>query len=117
MIDLYITLLCIAFMLMINANAIIGFYTATRKGMLLDFIPKWSYSLPEKLKMPLFDCPMCMASVHSLYVFFPIALNYNIAPFWWFIYVLALCGTVKIFMSDLDFGDELEEHTEEKGFK
>lgn len=31
------------------------------EGMIFGFIRKWLQVLPEKLQMPIFDCPICMS--------------------------------------------------------
>jgi hypothetical protein len=79
-------------LLIVNCLSIIGIYTSTREGMLLDFIPKYI----KVLKKPLYDCPPCMASIHSTYVFVPFVLSYGVSLWWYPVYVLALCGLNKI---------------------
>ena len=51
--------------LILNALYIFGLRAAMNDGMILGFVPTKLDKLPEWLKMPLFDCPICMASVHS----------------------------------------------------
>jgi len=48
-----------------NCLYIHGLKAAMNDGMILDFIPRKLNNLPEWLKMPLFECPICMSSFHS----------------------------------------------------
>jgi len=74
--------------LLLNALLIVGLHVATYHGNILGFLrdpseydeglgfsrngtikkPHWN-TLPDWLKKPLYDCPTCMASVHSTYFY------------------------------------------------
>lgn len=68
--------------LFLNACIVWGFYFATSDGMVLDFIRT------KYLSKPLYDCPICMSSIHSAVPFFYFFSNWWEYPF----YVLALAG-------------------------
>jgi len=51
--------------LILNALYIFGLKAAMGDGMILGFVPNKLDKLPTWLKMPLFECPICMASIHS----------------------------------------------------
>ena len=74
--------------LIINSFICIGFNIATEPGMVLNWVEKLLEKSPLWLQKPIYLCPMCMASVHSLWLF----PSLNIS--WWLYpgYVLALCG-------------------------
>ena len=90
--------------LLINAFAIVGFHLATEKGMILHFIREWCVMLPESIQKPLYDCPTCMASLHSIYVYwlaYFILNDTQYIPFQWAfmvypVYILALAGLATI---------------------
>ncbi len=92
---IYLITIFILFLLLliINAFAIVGFHLATGEGMILNFIRKLleektekayaeTYNppvfigmvvvprkIPKRITKPLYDCPTCMASLHSIYVY------------------------------------------------
>lgn len=74
-----------------------GFYAATRPASILIrprlFLEDY---LPTYLTAPLWGCLTCMASLHSLYVFWPLHdfSAANLAR--WCVYVLALAGANEI---------------------
>ena len=74
--------------LIINSFICIGFNIATEPGMILNWIEKLLEKAPLWLQKPIYLCPMCMASVHSLWVFPTLDLPWH----YWFGYTLALCG-------------------------
>ena len=111
-----ISLICI--LIIINALFIIGLYHATdyesydgvnvieSSKMILW---KVRYYLKKKLgdfySKPFISCPVCMASVHSLYFFWPIAIS-QIGFEWWLIpaylvYVPVLSGLIYVLESKL----------------
>ena len=51
--------------LILNTLYIFGLKAAMGDGMILGFVPSKLDKLPQWLKMPLFECPICMASIHS----------------------------------------------------
>jgi hypothetical protein len=103
--------------LIINSLEIFGVYAATyyfedmagidNNSKMLLWELRW-YSnllLGEKLTKPLFSCPTCMASFHSLIFWIPI---YIIMPlsfmlfYTHFIYVFALAGLNRLILSKFD---------------
>jgi hypothetical protein len=94
--------------LLFNALHIVGFYYATGEGMILSFFQ----NIKGKISMPLYDCPTCMASIHSTFYFFPFAAIYG----WqwmigWPLYICALAGASTIIyrIAERLSGDELIE--------
>ena len=57
-------------LLIVNAFAILGFYEATQPNMILWYFKKKTKKLPVWVRKPLYDCPTCMASLHSTYIYF-----------------------------------------------
>lgn len=87
--------------IILNALYIFGLKAAMGDGMILGFIPKKLDKLPEWLKMPLFDCPICMASVHSYIGFMYMGVSIEtllIMPF----YIVMLAGLNWFIMNLLD---------------
>lgn len=92
-----------------NARLIVGFNTVTdydetndESRMLFWKIRRWSVNnLGEFWSKPVCTCPPCMSSLHSAYIFFPMAIYaFNLtwygALLIWPVYVLALAGQVKL---------------------
>lgn len=48
---------------------IVGMHLSTHEGEINSWVDKLFGNLPEWIKKPLYDCPTCMASVHSTYVY------------------------------------------------
>ena len=46
--------------------SVIGAYVAMKDGMILQFIPRILRNAPWWVKKPVFDCPVCMASVWGI---------------------------------------------------
>jgi hypothetical protein len=87
--------------LIVNALYIFGLKAAMGDGMILGFVPTKLQSLPEWLKMPLFSCPICMASIHSYVGFAYIGASIEtllIMPF----YIVMLAGLNFIVINLLD---------------
>ncbi len=80
--------------LFIGALLIVGVWTCFDKKMIFGRLGDWmSRLLPKWVTMPLYDCPMCMASVWGTTFWF---LSGGEVSRWWPIYVLALCGFLKL---------------------
>ena len=87
--------------LIVNALYIFGLKAAMGNGMILGFVPNKLQSLPEWLKMPLFACPICMASIHSYVGFVYMGASIEallIMPF----YIVMLAGLNWFVMNLLD---------------
>ncbi len=82
----------ILILLLLNSFACIGFNIATEKGKILHWIEQISTTLPTFIINPLWACPYCMASLHSIYFIIPI--HYYLGYSYWFtpIYILTLSG-------------------------
>lgn len=80
--------------LVANTLYIHGLKAAMSEGMILDFIPRKLDGLPEWVKMPLFDCPICMSSVHSYILPFSLYFfGYGWHLLWaWPFYIVMLAG-------------------------
>ena len=76
--------------MILNCLAVIGFHYAAQEGMILGFIRTINFS--KWIAMPLYDCPTCMASIHSFYIFIPLNLFFDVPLILWPVYVLALAG-------------------------
>lgn len=54
-------------LLLFNALYIVGFHLATGEEMILNKPALWiEQKIPYWMTKPLFNCPTCMASVHSI---------------------------------------------------
>jgi len=94
-------MMSIFLLLIFNTLFIIGVWQATKPGNILGFINY--YDISEDLAKPLFKCPKCMASIHSILPF------WIFAPFGWsslliyFFYIFALAGAVSAITNLIDF--------------
>jgi hypothetical protein len=99
--------LMIAFILLmvINAFVIYGFHLATAEGMILHIIEQATDDMPLWIQKPLHACPTCMASVHSVYVYwtsivimdlYVMDVNYLLALIAYPIYILGLSAMATI---------------------
>jgi hypothetical protein len=81
---------------LVNAFIINGIHLSTYEGMINAWIPRLLKNTPEWVQKPLYDCPTCMASVHSTYIFwaaYPFTLESLILyPF----YILALAAMATV---------------------
>lgn len=60
-------------LLFINALAIVGIFLSFGKNMIFERVGIWiEKRVPEELTFPFYNCPTCMASIHS------------IIPYWYF---------------------------------
>lgn len=80
-------------LLLINAFAIIGIYLACGDEMIFDKAARWiEMRIPYYWTKALFNCPTCMASVHSV---FPYWLTHDLTWVnvgWYLVYIPALAG-------------------------
>lgn len=114
MIATTIILFSVLMLLLINAFAIVGFHLASQPGMILSFMQK----IKGKIAMPLYDCPTCMASIHSSYCFIPFALIVNpLLLLAYPVYILSLAG-LSTLIYNMVLGDDdgliTETETEKK---
>jgi hypothetical protein len=73
---------------------IVGVWNAFDQKMVFGKLGAWARrKFPEWLTMPLFDCPMCMASVWGTTMWFGTGGDFSR---WWAIYVVALSGMCKL---------------------
>lgn len=72
-------------LLVLNSLFIVGFHQTTREGEINNWVDALLWKLPEWIKKPLYDCPTCMASVHSTYVYW---YNYNLSTHNVLVYVI-----------------------------
>jgi hypothetical protein len=59
----------------VNSLVVLGFFWASEEQMLLSFLRK--IKLPYSIRKPLYDCPTCMSSFHSVLPF------WLVMPFEW----------------------------------
>lgn len=55
---------------------VIFLHECTREGMILQVVQRWCWGMPEFVKKPLFDCPVCMC----IWWGWPIILLYDFHP-------------------------------------
>lgn len=100
-------------LLILNSLYIIGFYNAVdydrttvddwsndklqQKEAIINkqflwFIAYYTNWLPQLIKTPLYDCIKCMASIHSLYIYWAVYDFTLINLFIYFFYIFALSG-------------------------
>lgn len=79
--------------LFLGALVIVGVWNAFSAGMIFGWLRAKMRSWPKAFLMPLFDCPMCMASVWGSIVWFA---TDGTLDRWWLIYVVALSGLCKL---------------------
>lgn len=77
----------------IGILVITGIWNAFNRGMIFERLGDFLCSfLPKYALKPLFECPMCMASVHGTWIWFTTG-----GDLWmWPIYVIALSGAMKL---------------------
>ena len=67
----------ILLLMIVNALAIIGIYLAFGEGMIFRRVGLWvEKNIHYDLTKPLFNCPTCMASIHSV---IPFWMTYEIS--------------------------------------
>jgi len=77
---------------------ITGIWTCFGQGMVMGELADWMEDrFPQWVTKPLFACPPCMSSVHGTWIWF--TLNGPVEV--WPIYVLALCGAMKLIAHNL----------------
>jgi len=59
----------ILLLLVINSLFIVGFHQSTHEGEINSWVSDLLDNAPEWVKKPLYACPTCMASIHSIYVY------------------------------------------------
>jgi hypothetical protein len=86
--------------LLANSLYIFGLKASMSEGMILELVPVYLDWLPLWVKMPLFECPICMASIHS-YIFPILVIAFSLS--WWLLllwvaYVVMLAGLNSILL-------------------
>lgn len=71
--------------LILNSFYVYGLWYSMGEGMILQPIVKYLKKAPKAIHKPLFDCPICMASIHSYLL--PVAVVFGLLEP---IYLLAL---------------------------
>lgn len=76
--------------ILITSLYINGVYAVTNPGMIFAKIHLYSdqLGLPDWVKKPLFNCSVCMSSIHGLYMGFV----FNIELIHFPVFILAVCG-------------------------
>lgn len=73
---------------------IVGVWNAFGEGMVFGSAGKWGRKVfPKFITMPLYDCPMCMASAWGTTIWFSTGGDVSR---WWFFFVVALSGLCKL---------------------
>jgi hypothetical protein len=100
----------ITIILLVIFNALVcnGMYMAMQEGQVLGEVQNLLGKVPIWIAKPLFYCITCMASIHSLYVFFPLALLFNIPLWLWLLHVPATAFVNTLFYDLLNY-QELED--------
>jgi hypothetical protein len=75
-----------------NALHIIGLHLSTGEGMINYWVHQATAKLPNWLTKPLFDCPTCMASIHSTYFYWYFADLTWVALLAYPFYITAVAG-------------------------
>lgn len=80
--------------LVLNSLYIYGLWYSMGEGMILEPIVKYLKKAPKAIHKPLFDCPICMASIHSYLL--PIAVVFGfVEPIYllaWIFYIIMMAG-------------------------
>ena len=76
-------------LLILNSLFIVGLHISTEEGNINNWVDALGYNLPEWVRNPLYACPTCMASVHSLYVYW---YNYDLNLHNVLVYVIYVFG-------------------------
>lgn len=85
--------------LILNALIVIGLWESTGDRMILEKPAKWlKRNIGETAVKPLFDCPMCMASVWGVAYYYLSEIRL-LRPLF---YVLSLCGLMKLIMTAIN---------------
>lgn len=87
-------------LLALNSIMIIGLWQACKEGMILGFIRDYIKE-DSTLATPVYLCPTCMASIHSL----PFFVLSDISVFIYPIYILALAGVNSIVTNIVRFDE------------
>lgn len=88
-------------LMLINAFAIVGIYLSCGDDMIFDKPARWfEMRIPYYWTKPLFNCPTCMASVHSVLPFWFINEWSWVSVGLYLIYVPALAG-LSTYLSNL----------------
>lgn len=91
-----------ALLLLINAFLIIGFSLSTDENMLLHWVRRIGDKfIPEFWRKPIYDCPTCMASLHSIYPYFLINGFSRETVLFYPVYILSLAGLTTYLNSKL----------------
>lgn len=56
-------------LLFLNSLSIVGFHLTTQDGEINSWVSNLLDNAPEWVKKPLYACPTCCASVHSIYIY------------------------------------------------
>jgi len=84
--------------LALGCLVIVGIWTLFEKDMLLDKVGDYLVKqLPKWVTFPLFECPICMSSVHGTWIWFITNGEWT----GWPIFCIALCGAMKIIAHNL----------------
>lgn len=93
----------ILLLMLFNALYIVGFYMACGNDMIFDRPARWiEMRIPYDLTKPLFNCPTCMATVHSI---LPFWLSYEISietVLTYIIYVFALSTVSTLIVNKIE---------------
>lgn len=79
-------------LLILNSFFIVGFHITTQEGEINSWVDNLLFAAPEWVKKPLYSCPTCMSSLHSIYIFW---YNYEFNQaniLLYIVYVFALCA-------------------------
>jgi len=85
-------------LLFFNVCAIIGVHFVTREDQILGKVGDQVRKLPKLAAKPLSECPPCMSSIWGTLIFWTLWHESSLRKrmFLWPLYLLALCGQVRL---------------------
>jgi len=85
-------------LLLFNVFAIVGVHFVTREDQLLGKLGDQIRKLPEMVAKPISECPPCQSSVWGTLIFWTMwhEGSFKSRLFLWPLYLLALCGQVRL---------------------
>lgn len=87
-------------LMVLNALVIVGFYLSTGNDMIFEKPARWiETKISYTLTKPLFNCPTCMASVHSILPFW-LCHDFSYANMVTYLFYIPALSAVSTFFSN-----------------